>query len=149
RFERLEGHLQLVGGLLAAIGLLQRGLIQPGELVAGVGASVEDVVALLLDGRRVGHQDRHRGQEHTGGLASGARAHETPYGLCEDHGVPVEVAYTPTASRGTSTPSETMRTATIHRSSEAENSSIRCPAPTSSDSTTVGACPLISSSVAA
>src|SRR5699024_5158024 len=56
------------------------------ELVAGVGASVEDVVALLLDGRRVGHQDRHRGQEHTGGLASGARAHETPYGLCEEHG---------------------------------------------------------------
>lgn len=54
------------------------------------------------------------------------------------------VAYTPTARRGTSTPSDTMRTATIQRSLLAANSSIRFEAPVSSDSTTVALLPVIS-----
>lgn len=54
------------------------------------------------------------------------------------------VAYTPTASRGTSTPSDTMRTATIHRSSPALKSSILLEAPASSERTTVAALPVIS-----
>lgn len=54
------------------------------------------------------------------------------------------VAYTPTASRGTSTPSDTMRTATIHRSVLALKSSMFFEAPVSSESTTVGLLPVIS-----
>lgn len=54
------------------------------------------------------------------------------------------VAYTPTARRGTSTPSDTMRTATIQRSSPALNSSIRFDAPVSSERTTVAFVPVIS-----
>jgi hypothetical protein len=66
-----------------------------------------------------------------------------PIACAKNSGVEALVAYTPTASRGTSTPSETMRTATSQRSSEAENSSIRALAPSSSDSTTVGDFPVI------
>ncbi|CAM5743822.1 hypothetical protein SALBM311S_04391 [Streptomyces alboniger] len=54
------------------------------------------------------------------------------------------VAYTPTASRGTSMPSDTIRTATIHRSSLALKSSILLDAPASSDSTRVALLPVIS-----
>ncbi len=54
------------------------------------------------------------------------------------------VAYTPTASRGTSTPSDTMRTATIQRSSPWLNSSMRSEAPASSDRTRVARCPVMS-----
>ena len=43
------------------------------------------------------------------------------------------MAYTPTARRGTSTPSETMRTATIHSSLFSENFSILSEAPASSE----------------
>ncbi len=53
------------------------------------------------------------------------------------------VAYTPTASRGTSTPSETIRTATIQRSSDSANFEIFLLAPASSESTTVGCLPVI------
>ena len=52
------------------------------------------------------------------------------------------VAYTPTASRGMSTPSETIRTATIQRSSEAANEAIFLVAAGSSDSTTTGRRPV-------
>ena len=72
-----------------------------------------------------------------------------PTACAKNRGVDVAVAYTPTASRGTSTPSDTIRTATIHRSSDAENSSIRADAPASSDSTTVGLVPVIDSSTRA
>ncbi len=54
------------------------------------------------------------------------------------------VAYTPTARRGTSTPSDTMRTATIQRSSLALNSSIRWDAPASSERTSVALWPVMS-----
>ena len=54
------------------------------------------------------------------------------------------VAYTPTASRGTSTPSDTIRTATIQRSSLPLKSSMRWDAPASSDSTRVALLPVIS-----
>ena len=54
------------------------------------------------------------------------------------------VAYTPTARRGTSTPSDTMRTATIQRSLPALNSSILLDAPVSSESTSVALVPVIS-----
>lgn len=54
------------------------------------------------------------------------------------------VAYTPTASRGTSTPSDTMRTATIQRSLLPLKSSIRLDAPASSESTRVALLPVIS-----
>jgi len=47
------------------------------------------------------------------------------------------VAYTPTASRGTSTPSDTIRTATIQRSSLTLNSSMRFEEPVVSESTTM------------
>ncbi len=50
-------------------------------------------------------------------------------------GVCAFVAYTPTARRGMSTPSETMRTATSHSSSEAANFAIRSEDPASSEST--------------
>ena len=48
-----------------------------------------------------------------------------------------------------STPSLTMRTATIHGSMPAENSAILALQPASSDSTTVGLAPVISASTAA
>lgn len=54
------------------------------------------------------------------------------------------VAYTPTASRGTSTPSDTMRTATIQRESLLANSSMRLEAPVSSERTTVALVPVMS-----
>jgi hypothetical protein len=63
--------------------------------------------------------------------------------------VEADVAYTPTARRGTSTPSDTMRTATIHRLVPFENSSIRSLASFSSERTTVTGSPLISRSIAA
>ncbi len=44
----------------------------------------------------------------------------------------------PTDSRGTSTPSETIRTATSHRLVPAANSLMRAEDPGSSESTTVG-----------
>lgn len=53
------------------------------------------------------------------------------------------MAYTPTDSRGTSTPSETIRTATIQREVPAANSLIFPEAPGSSESTTVGASPVM------
>ena len=59
------------------------------------------------------------------------------------------MAYTPTASRGTSTPSETIRTATIHRSSDAENRAIRSDEPASSESTTTGGLPVTSRRISA
>ena len=59
------------------------------------------------------------------------------------------VAYTPTASRGMSTPSDTIRTATIHRSPEVANAEIFLLAALSSDSTTTGRWPVSPRSSAA
>ena len=59
------------------------------------------------------------------------------------------VAYTPTASRGTSTPSDTIRTATIQRCVPSEKALIRSEPPGSSDSTTVGSSPEMPRSSAA
>ena len=86
RFERLEGHLQLVGGLLGAVGLLDQALVQPGLLIAALGPAIQDVVALRLHLGGVPHQDRDRGQEDARGLAAGPRAHEAAHGLGEEHG---------------------------------------------------------------
>ena len=61
----------------------------------------------------------------------------------------VVVAHTPTASRGTSTPSETIRTATSQRLSDSVKVAIFFEAPFSSESTTVGVSPLIFFSSAA
>ena len=63
--------------------------------------------------------------------------------------MPTLVAYTPTASRGMSTPSETIRTATIHRSPESANAAIFRLAAGSSDSTTTGRVPVSRRSSAA
>lgn len=52
------------------------------------------------------------------------------------------VAYTPTASRGTSTPSDTIRTATIQRDSSPLNWSIFLDAAFSSERTTVADSPV-------
>jgi hypothetical protein len=65
-----------------------------------------------------------------------------PTACAKNSGVETVVAQTPTARRGTSTPSETIRTATIHRSSDAVNFSIFLDEPFSSESTTVGDSPL-------
>ena len=59
------------------------------------------------------------------------------------------MAYTPTARRGTSTPSDTMRTATIHRLVPFENVSMRLDASASSERTTVTFSPLMSSRIVA
>jgi len=59
------------------------------------------------------------------------------------------VAYTPTASRGMSTPSDTIRTATIHRSPEVANAEIFLLAALSSDSTSTGRWPVSPRSSAA
>ena len=64
-----------------------------------------------------------------------------PTAWAKNSGVEVVVAYTPTASRGTSTPSDTIRTATIQRAWESVNVAIFFDAAFSSDSTTVGASP--------
>ena len=72
-----------------------------------------------------------------------------PTAWAKNSGVAVEVGVDPHASRGTSTPSETIRTATIQRSSDAAKSSMRALAPASSDSTTVGASPVMRRSCAA
>ncbi len=55
----------------------------------------------------------------------------------------------PTARRGTSTPSLTIRTATIHCSSDAANRAMRADAPGSSESTTAGGVPVMSARIAA
>ncbi|GAB3872793.1 hypothetical protein GCM10027610_138830 [Dactylosporangium cerinum] len=54
------------------------------------------------------------------------------------------VAYTPTARRGMSTPSDTMRTATIQRSLDAEKVAMRPEEPWSSDRTTTAFSPVMS-----
>jgi len=91
-------------------------------------------------------QHRHAGQEHAR-VSPGCRARTNrPTACAKYNGVDALVAYTPTASRGTSTPSLTIRTATSHRSRVAANSAIRPDAFGSSDSTTVGCCPLTSAS---
>ena len=61
-----------------------------------------------------------------------------PTAWAKNSGVEALVAYTPTASLGTSTPSLTIRTATSQRASEAAKSAIRPDAFGSSESTTVG-----------
>ena len=66
-----------------------------------------------------------------------------PIACAKNSGVDALVAYTPTASRGTSTPSDTIRTATSQRLVAAENAVMRAEEPGSSDSTTVGASPVI------
>jgi hypothetical protein len=70
-----------------------------------------------------------------------------PTAWAKNNGVEVDVAYTPTASRGTSTPSETIRTATIQRSWPAANSSILPPALASSERITAGRFPVISARI--
>jgi hypothetical protein len=72
-----------------------------------------------------------------------------PMAWAKKSGVDADVAYTPTARRGTSTPSETMRTATSHRDVEFPNCSMREDASASSDSTTVGVSPVRPSRIAA
>lgn len=67
-----------------------------------------------------------------------------PTAWAKNRGVEMVVAYTPTARRGTSTPSDTMRTATIQRSWPALKSSMRLEAAASSESTTVAFVPVIS-----
>ena len=80
-------------------------------------------------------------------VSPGRRARtKRPMAWAKNSGVEVEVAYTPTARRGTSTPSETMRTATIQRWLLAENCSIFSEAPLSSLSTTVGFSPVMAAS---
>ena len=72
-----------------------------------------------------------------------------PIAWAKNSGVDALVAYTPTASRGTSTPSDTIRTATSHRLVPAANSAMRADEPGSSDSTTVGVSPVSLVSTAA
>ena len=80
-------------------------------------------------------------------VSPGRRARtKRPMAWAKNSGVEVEVAYTPTARRGTSTPSETMRTATIQRWLLAEKCSIFSEAPLSSLSTTVGFSPVMAAS---
>ena len=66
-----------------------------------------------------------------------------PMAWAKNSGVDALVAYTPTASRGTSTPSETIRTATSQVDVDSENALIRSEAVGSSESTTVGVSPVI------
>ena len=66
-----------------------------------------------------------------------------PTACAKNMGVAVEVAYTPTARRGTSTPSDTMRTATSQLEVPAANAEMRSEEPLSSESATVGASPVI------
>ena len=72
-----------------------------------------------------------------------------PTAWAKNSGVDTLVAYTPTASRGTSTPSDTMRTATIQRAVDWANAEIFLLAVGSSESTTAGRSPLILRSSAA
>lgn len=67
-----------------------------------------------------------------------------PTACAKNSGVEIVVAYTPTASRGTSTPSDTIRTATIQRLLSSLKVSIRFEAPVSSERTTVALVPVIS-----
>ena len=80
-------------------------------------------------------------------VSPGRRARTNrPTACAKNNGVDALVAYTPTASRGTSTPSDTIRTATSQRDCVAANSAIRPDAFGSSESTTVGCSPVITSS---
>ncbi|CAM5589044.1 hypothetical protein SBADM41S_06313 [Streptomyces badius] len=65
-----------------------------------------------------------------------------PTAWAKKRGVEMVVAYTPTARRGTSTPSDTIRTATIQRDSSALNRSIFLDAAFSSERTTVADSPV-------
>ena len=64
-----------------------------------------------------------------------------PIACAKNSAVDTDVAYTPTASRGTSTPSDTIRTATIQRSVDDANAEIFRLAVGSSESTTTGRAP--------
>ena len=66
-----------------------------------------------------------------------------PIAWAKNSGVEALVAYTPTARRGTSTPSDTMRTATIHSLVLLENCAMRSEDFGSSESTTVGSDPVM------
>ncbi len=72
-----------------------------------------------------------------------------PMAWAKNSGVDAEVAYTPTPRRGMSTPSDTMRTATIQRDSDEANSEMRSLAAFSSERTTVGFCPVMLSRMVA
>ena len=77
-------------------------------------------------------------------VSPGLRARtKRPIAWAKNSGVEALVAYTPTASRGMSTPSDTIRTATIQRCPEPPNSAIRPEAPASSESTTTAFSPVI------
>ncbi len=65
-----------------------------------------------------------------------------PTACAKKSGVEMVVAYTPTASRGTSTPSDTIRTATIQREVSWLNLSMFLDAAFSSERTTVGFSPV-------
>ena len=69
-----------------------------------------------------------------------------PTAWAKNSAVPTLVAYTPTASRGMSTPSDTIRTATIQRSVDVANLAIFLLAAGSSDKTTTGRVPVMSRS---
>ena len=104
------------------------------------------MVALLLELRGVLQQQRDAGR-NTFAVSPRRRARTSrPTACAKNNGVAVEVAYTPTIRRGTSTPSLTIRTATSQRASLAPNSLILRPARGSSESTTTGVLPLMSAS---
>ncbi len=65
-----------------------------------------------------------------------------PTAWAKKSGVEMVVAYTPTARRGTSTPSDTIRTATIQRDPSWLNLSMFLDAAFSSERTTVGFSPV-------
>ena len=91
-----------------------------------------DTSSFAAKSRRTGTEGRNTLAVSPGRLERTNR----PMTWAKNSGVDADVAYTPTASRGTSTPSDTMRTATIHSSVLPANFSIRSEAPASSDSTT-------------
>ncbi len=146
--QGLEGQHVLLPGVLV---LLLLGLR---HLLLGLGVRVLVLARLLRPVERVVALDLHlvgeaeeagdRGQEHGRGLAAPAGAHEAADGLGEEERGRDRRGVHPDREAGTSTPSDTMRTATIQRSSLSLNSSMRFEAPVSSERTRVGRVPVIS-----
>ena len=120
-----------------------------GQLVVGVLLRVDDYVVAF--GFELAASPSRTGTEGTKTTRSHRAAGRTnrPTACAKNSAVDTLVAYTPTASRGTSTPSDTIRTATIQRSSDMANFAIFLLAVGSSDSTTTGRAPLTRRSSAA
>ena len=136
--------VQLAAGVLGLLRPLQQLVVEPVRVLAARRARGRAAASIsLASPSRCGTLGR-----NTLAVSPGRRARTNrPIAWAKYSGVEALVAYTPTDSRGMSTPSDTIRTATSQRSlGRRRTSAIRADAPASSESTTTAFSPVIRSS---